>query len=294
MKRSVACAAAALVLAAAAGLRAEPWKKSVDVALTLTQGAYSDNWVGGEVASLTWMLNSNSLFEKKVNAWLDSKNTLKLSFGQTHNQDQDTREWREPLKVNDLIDFETVWRFTLGGFVDPYVSGRLESQFLDQSDRANERAVNPMRLTESAGIAKVLVKDGKREWSMRLGGAFREIVDRDRRDPATETFETEWTHDGGVQFVNEFATPLGDTTRMFSSRLYVYEAFFYSESDKLAGLPNEDYWRAPDVNWENILSASVTKHLAFMLYVQLLYDKEVDLAGRFKETLGLGFTYQLF
>lgn len=294
MKRSFACAAAVLVLAAAAGVGAEPWKKSVDVALTLTQGAYSDNWVGGEVASLTWMLNSNSLFEKQVTPWLNSKNALKLSFGQTHNQDQDTREWREPFKVNDLIDFETVWRFTLGGFVDPYASGRVESQFLDQSNPENESVVNPLRLTESAGIAKVLVKERKREWSMRLGAAFRQLVDRDRMDPVTAIAETKWTNDGGIQFVNEFVTPLGDTTRMFSSRLYVYEAFFYSESDKLAGLPNEDYWRAPDVNWENILSASVTKHLAFVLYVQLLYDKEVSLAGRFKETLGLGFTYKLF
>jgi hypothetical protein len=29
------------------------------------------------------------------------------------------------------------------------------------------------------------------------------------------------------------------------------------------------------------------------LYVQFLYDKEVDLAGRFKESLALGITYKL-
>jgi hypothetical protein len=30
------------------------------------------------------------------------------------------------------------------------------------------------------------------------------------------------------------------------------------------------------------------------LYMQLLYDKEIDLKGRFKQTLALGLTYKLF
>jgi hypothetical protein len=294
MKSAIRILVAAAVAALSGAPRAAPWTKSVDASLTLTQGAYSDNWVGGEVATVSWMFNSNSLFEKQIGTKVNSKNTLKLSFGQQHNQDKDSREWRDPIKVNDLVDFETIARFTLGGFVDPYVSGRVESQFLDESDRENERLANPLRLTESAGIAKVLVKAERREWSVRLGGAFRQLVDRDRRDEATDLRETHWTNDGGVQFVSDFTTPVGDTTRTFSSKLYVYKAFFSSSADDLAGLPNENYWRAPDVNWENILSASVTKHIVFVLYAQLLYDKEVDLAGRFKETLGLGFTYKLY
>jgi hypothetical protein len=294
MKRGAIAVALVLVLGGARQLAAEPLNKSVDVSLTFAQGAYSENWVGGEVATVSWMFTSNSLLEKQINEKLNTKSTLKLSFGQQHNQDQETRDWREPLKVNDLIDFETVLRVTLGWCVDPFASVRLESQFLDQSDLANERLVNPIRLTESIGIAKVLIKEDKREWSLRLGGAFRQLVDRDRRDATTELVETKWTNDGGVQFVSDFMTPLGDTTRMFASKIYVYRAFFSSEADKLAGLPNEHYWEAPDVNWENILSAAVTKHIVFVLYVQLLYDKEVDLAGRFKETLGLGLTYKLF
>lgn len=288
------CVLTAVVVAACGAARAEPWKRSVDASLTLTQGAYSDNWVGGEVATISWMFNSNSLFEKQINAKVNTKSTLKLSFGQQHNKDRDTREWRDPLKVNDLIDFETILRFTLGGFVDPYASGRVESQFLDASDLENERIVNPLRLTESAGIAKVLLKEERREWSVRLGGAFRQLVDRDRRDPEADLLETKWTNDGGVQFVSDFVTTVGDTTRTFSSKLYLYKAFFSSAADDLAGLANENHWRAPDANWENILSASVTKHIVFVLYLQILYDKEVDLAGRFKETLGLGFTYKLF
>ena len=212
MKRTTWTLVIIAVISASVALRADPWKKSVDLSLTLTQGAYSDNWVGGEVATISWMFNSNSLAEKQINAKMNTKNTLKLSFGQQHNQDQDTREWRDPLKVNDLIDFETILRFTLGGFVDPYASGRVESQFLDQSDLENERYVNPLRLTESAGIAKVLIKEEKREWSLRLGAALRQLADRDRRDLETSALETAWTNDGGIQFVSDFVTPVGDTT----------------------------------------------------------------------------------
>ncbi|HSG28427.1 MAG TPA: hypothetical protein VLA34_08095, partial [Candidatus Krumholzibacterium sp.] len=72
----------------------------------------------------------------------------------------------------------------------------------------------------------------------------------------------------------------------------VYQALIYSKKDDLAGTEMEDYWKAPDVNWENIFTANITKYLMVNLYIQLLYDKEVDLGGRFKQTMALGLTYK--
>ncbi len=157
MKRIV-LAAIAVFVASNGVLHADPWKKSVDANLTMTQNAYSDNWSGGEVGSISWVFNSNSLFERQLNPKLNTRNTLKLFFGQTHTQNEETKHWARPFKSTDRIDFETVWRCTLGGFVDPFASGRIESQFLDQRDRANERFVNPVLFTESFGVAKVLAK----------------------------------------------------------------------------------------------------------------------------------------
>ena len=54
----------------------------------------------------------------------------------------------------------------------------------------------------------------------------------------------------------------------------------------------EDYWRAPDINWETVFTASITKYLMVNLYTQLLYDKQIDRAGRFKQTLGLGLSWK--
>jgi hypothetical protein len=292
MKRVVVIAVA--VLAAWAGdLLADPWQKSIDANLTLTQNAYSDNWAGGESGSISWLFNSNAIFERQLATWVNNKNTLKLFFGQTHSQNEETKHWSKPLKSTDRIDFETVFRFTMGKLFDPFASGRIESQFIDQSDPANERVFNPVLFTESFGVAKVLTKTAEREWTARIGGGFRQHLDRSILDPLSGTKQTKTTDDGGILFVSDFTSALADSTMRITSKLSVYKAFYYSESKALEGLYNMDYWKSPDVDWENIFTASITKHLVVNLYVQLLYDKEVDLAGRFRQSLSLGVTYKL-
>jgi len=271
---------------------ADPWARSMDANLTLTQSTYSDNWAGGEAGNITWTFNSNWLAEKHLSPLVHNKNTLKLSFGQTHIQDADSKDWAKPTKSTDLIDLETLFSLTFGGFVDPFAAGRLESQFLDASDPAKSRYLNPLKFTESFGVIRYLMKDDKREWSTRLGGAFRQFVDRDFLVD-TDQRETQTSNDGGIEFVSELKSPLAGERITVSNKLTVFQALFYSKSDELKGLPNEDDWRAPDVNWENIFTIGITRYLMVNLYTQLLYDKEVDKGGRFKQTLSLGFTYKM-
>ena len=282
-----------LFLLISTAAHAEPWTLLADVNLTATQSAYSDNWVGGEAGALSWTLNSNWLAEKQLNPKFHTKNTLKLLFGQTHNQDLETKDWAKPVKSTDRIDFESVLRFTLGGFVDPYAGLRIESMFLDQSDPELDRYVNPVKFTESVGIARVFFKEEHRELVMRLGPALRQFLDRDRYDITTDTRNNFTSNDAGFIFDTDFKTPLADDKITYQSKLTVYQALYYSEKDALAGLPEADYWKALDVNWENTFTAGITEHLMVNLYIQLLYDKELDLAGRLKQTLSLGITYKL-
>lgn len=283
-----------LVTALPAAVLADPWKVSVDANITLTQNAYSDNWVGGEAGNLSWTFNSNSLAEKQLNSKINNKNTLTLSFGQTHYQDKETKKWAKPDKSTDLIDFETVFRFTLGGFVDPFVAGRVETQFYDVSDPQKSRILNPVTFTESFGIARVWIKQEKREWTTRLGMGLRQHLDRQALvDALAGKRGNKTSNDGGLLLVDDFKTPLAHEKITYTSKLTVFQALFYSESKKLKGLPNQDYWKSTDVNWENIFSASITKYLMVNLYVQFLYDKEVRLGGRLKQTLSLGLTYKL-
>lgn len=292
MKRTGIFLIILMMVCAAPLLAQEPWTLSMDANLTLTQNAYSDNWVGGEAGAISWAFNSNSLAEKQLTTWIRTKNTLKLMFGQTHNQDVETKDWAKPVKSTDLIDFESVFRFTLGSFVDPFAALRIETQFLDQSDPGKDRYVNPVKITESFGVARVLVKEEKREWTVRLGGGIRQYINRDVLDVDSGVRETETANDYGATFDSEFKTPLAGDRISFSSKLTVFKAVHYSEKDALEGLPEEDYWKAPDINWENIFTAGITKYLMVNLYMQLLYDKEIDKTGRFKQTLSLGLTYK--
>ncbi len=67
-------------------LSAQSWERSVDLNLTLTQNAYSNNWKGTELGLVSWVFNANGLLEKQISVKLNNKNTIKLSFGQTINQ----------------------------------------------------------------------------------------------------------------------------------------------------------------------------------------------------------------
>jgi hypothetical protein len=272
---------------------ADPWKKQLDLNLTLTQNSYSDNWTGGEAGNISWVANAKSGFEKKHSEKLISKTTSKFSFGQTHAQDKETKDWAKPEKSTDLIDIETLARFTLQVWVDPYLALRFESQFLDNSYPELKRYLNPKKITESVGISRQFYKTEKNEILSRLGLALRQIITEDIADTAQELTEINSTNDGGIESVTDVQLALSDKIS-YTSKLSLYKALFYSESDQVKGTPQEDYWKEPDANWENTVSVSVAKYVTVSLYAQLLYDKEIDKKGRFKETLSLGLTYKLF
>lgn len=272
---------------------AGPWKKNMDLNLTVTQNSYSDNWTGGEAGNLSWVANGNSGFEKQLSEKLNSKTTIKLAFGQTHSQDQETKKWAKPTKSTDLIDIESLARFTLNLWVDPYLAVRFESQFLDASYPQLKRYVNPKKVTESGGVSRQFYKTEKNEIFSRLGLALRQIITEDIVDTTLRTTEFNSTNDGGIESVTDVKATLSDKVS-YTSKLSLYKALFYSKSDELKDTPEENYWKAPDVNWENTISVSVAKYVTVSLYTQLLYDKETDKKGRFKETLSLGLTYKLF
>ncbi|MCK4427399.1 MAG: DUF3078 domain-containing protein [candidate division Zixibacteria bacterium] len=272
---------------------ADPWKKSVDLDLTATQNSYSDNWAGGEAGNVSWMVLANSVFEKKLSEILSSKTTAKFAFGQTHTQDQETKKWAKPTKSTDLVDIETLTRFTLKTWVDPYLAFRFESQFLDASVPQVKRYFSPKKLTESIGISRVFYKTENNEFLSRLGFGLRQIITEDIVDTLAKKTKTSSTNDGGIESVSDVKFTLSDKVS-YTSKLSLYKALFFSESDKFKGTPEGDYWKEVDVNWENTISVSISKYISVSLLTQLLYDKEINKKGRFKETLSLGLTYKLF
>jgi len=270
---------------------AEGWKLASDLSFTLTQNQYSDNWAGSELSNVTWVANSNSSAEKQMAKWLNNKTTLKLAFGQTHLQKRDIAgdvTWDHPTKSTDKIDLESLSKFTLQAWVDPYLSLRAESQFIDESDATLTRIVNPILLTESAGVMKTLWKKERDELSLRLGAAFREKLDREVLQLSGDR-EMVTTVDGGAEFVSEFKHIFLLMDANFKSKFWAYQAVFNSKSDEL----NDD-WKTVDFVWENVLTAKLWKIVSGSLTFEMRYDKEQQTQVQWKQILGLGVSYSLF
>lgn len=280
-----------IVLAAAAAradtTSARPWKVQVESGLGVTQAAYSDNWTGGEAGSIIWVADFRGKADKPLSPSLFFGNELRLSFGQTHSQDKDTKKWSVPQKSADKIRYDGILRITRGWAVDPYAAAAFESQFLDASG-AKKRYVNPMDLTEAAGVARDLVNVPDRHvLTTRFGAGLRQHIIRmdDPADPNRELSET--TNDGGLEWVTDWTLGSARTKYSFVSKLILFQALFNSRSDEL----NDD-WKTADLNWDNILRANLTSVLQVSLAWQLLYDKEISCRGRFKETLLLGLSFK--
>jgi len=271
---------------------ASAWKTAIIVDLTTTQAAYSDSWVGGEAGSFNWVGNLNGSAEKQLQPRVNFKSTLKMSFGQTHTQDKDTKNWNKPVKSTDLIDWENVARFTFGGYVDPYAAFRVETQFLDASFDAKKRYLNPIKLTESGGIARVFYDKEDGQIMSRLGLAIRQMMDKQITDTVALSTQNVSTTDGGFESVTDVSYAFNERLK-YTGKLTLYKALFYSEKDAVQGTPFENDWKAIDVNWENIINAQISKIVTVNLYLQLLYDKQVSVKGRLKETLGIGFVFNL-
>jgi hypothetical protein len=280
---------ALLLVGLSAAAPAEPWNVIMNANLTATQNAYSRNWAGTEKGLFSWTLGTDFLAEKQLNPRLNTKNTAKLALGYTMTQLNDST-WGKPEKTTDLLDLESVLRFTLGIWVDPFASVRMESQFIDAGDTTLTRWVNPMTLTEGFGVARVFVKKPKSELVSKIGGAFKQTINRDvliapLLDPPLR--HTVFDNYGGLLFTTDYNTPLLGERVNYITKFTVFQALLHSGAD------TTNRWKYPDLSWEHTFSASIAKYLMVNLYGQLLYDREIRKGLRFKETLALGLTYRL-
>jgi len=299
LKRTGCWTVMAVVLALAGASAQTPdsagWHTSLVANFQLTQTSYSDSWTGGEAGSVNWLSNMDGSAERQLSPKVNFKSTLRLKFGQTLTQDEGTNKWSKPKKSTDLIDFENVARFTLGGPVDPYAAFRLESQFYDGSVPAKKLYLSPLKLTESGGIAHEFYKTEDEAVISRFGAALRQIFKTTVVDLGTLETEDSTITDGGLESVTDATLKFAKNIQ-YVGKLTLYKALFSSESDREAPVGKPDlgvHWSSVDVNWENTLTASVSKIVSVSLYTQLLYDKDIEKKTRLKQTLGLGFTFSL-
>jgi hypothetical protein len=308
------------------------WYPTLETGLTLTQSTYSDNWAGGDKGSLVWTFITNATLENQISESFHWNNTLKLAFGQTHQQtvgDDGERFWEKPEKSTDLVDFETLGRLTKGWVVDPFGSGRLETQFQDASDASGRNlSFNPIRIKLSAGVARQLLDQEQRSLLSRIGFTVRQTSRKLFTDPAPdETTITESTNDGGLEWVTDYKANILNKRVSWTSKLTVFQPVFVSAQDDFDAITEldltangidadlADFITVVDVDWENIFTTQITKLLSVNLYLRLVYDKydnsvpalldddgaltnptgvkaAIRKALQIKETLALGITYR--
>lgn len=330
-----ACVALLLLTGAAATVAAEEpsdaWERDFEVGLNILQSSYSDNWNGGEKGSIVWAARFDGMMQRQLTELTHWRNTLKLVYGQTHQQDRVNGElvWQRPDKSDDIIDFESLFRFTPETWVDPFVSLQFKSMFRDLTDPSGRTLnLNPMTFKETAGVARELINEDERFMMTRLGIAFSQSRRSTFLEPTpSEETEAEMTHEVAAEMVTEYRDKVLEDQVHWESKLTLALPFVYSgksifEDDltgaQLAsyGLPEDiaDYTTTLDVDWENTFTAQITSLISVKLFVRWVYMKydntvkpvveEGDLlnadavgaairkAGQFKQTLALGLTYK--
>jgi putative salt-induced outer membrane protein YdiY len=258
------------------------WSCSMDLGLVFNQSGYSDSWAGDELGQVVWTATANMLFARNITAGTVWRNTIKLLYGQTHQQKRDSagaKHWAAPEKSTDRIFVESLLRFSEENWLNPYAAVTLESQFQDDLNTF----LSPALITESAGVGRQFIDSGETKLFSRLGAAFRQ---RTARGMDTVT-------DGGLESVTDLTHKLSENLQVVS-KLRLFKALDSSIDQDLGGTPQEDDWKAIDVAWETTISAQVSKVVQTSLFVEWLYDKEISRKGRYREIYGFGITYKLF
>lgn len=309
-----------------------PWSTELKVGLGIEQSSYSANWSGGDQGAIAWSARTDFLAERQFSRKFNWRNELDMAYGQTSRQrpdpdNPDVLKWDAAEKTSDLIFLESTGRWTLQAFADPYLSLRMDTQFRDDSNPLGRLSFNPIRLKETAGLAKVFRKSETREFITRFGVGARQtigktIVQADPRE--TDSYSS---NDGGFEWFTTMKEPLAGGRIQYRGDLLVFAPIFYSGSDAVSAYDEaqaaldpthtnvDGYWRIPDVNWRNQFTSKITKVISVDLFVQLIYDKfdtaanvdlsdpvaqhdeiqrNIRLAGQFKQTLSLGVNFSVF
>jgi hypothetical protein len=250
------------------------WKNQVVGSLNMTQAQF-DNWSQGGENTLAWQLNVNSSFalDQMRFSWTT---TGKLSYGQAKIGDLDAR------KSADEFRIESVYLYKLGDYVNPYVSGLLQTQIMkgynyEAEDRFPvSNFFDPGYITLSAGVAY----EPTSYLITRIGAATKTTITKEYAvgltdDPETTSIEKTDTEFGALS-VTELRKPLAENILLTS---------------KLDLFSNLESLKKVDVRWDTILSAKVSRFVDVNLNLELLYDSNVSSKRQLKQLLALGLSY---
>ncbi len=253
------------------------WIKEAVGNLNITQVSFS-NWTQGGENTFAWQIIVNTKFSRKGEK-LNWTTSGKFSFGKAKLGKSQFR------KSVDEIKLESVLTYRLGKHVNPFLAATMLTQFTDgfvYTDTSRTKIsdfLDPGYFTQSVGLAAAPFSTMK----IRLGFAFKETVTRNfpahyADDPATPELET-IRFEVGMNSAMELSQKLSETVRLES---------------KLALFSNLKSIKEVDVNWDSLISASISRLVNVNFNFRLIYDRNVSPKRQIKQSLAVGFTYTFF
>jgi hypothetical protein len=269
---------------------AQPWQLDMKASLSGQHTFHSENWEGDPQDALTWKAKLDAGAKKNIVWKIDNTNTIALSFGQSALKKKDGN-WSPPRKSLDIIDIESMYNLTLGTWVDPYVALRAQSQFVDERDSTTPYYINPVDLSESAGITRDLVKENDMTLNLRFGAAVHQRIDRNTDTTMADITQAEIVvHDAGSEVHARFDISRESGLVDYATHLRIYEALVQSGQSSDGSSDIAD-WRYPRIEWDHTLSINFASYLMVEVSALLRYDKVVHENVRFQEGVSLGVTY---
>lgn len=249
------------------------WTHTVVANLNITQNSY-DNWVKGGENTLAWQLTLNGSANLEEERYLFT-NKLLLDYGRTKVGGDDSR------KSVDEINFESVFTYMAGIYVNPYASIHLLTQFTEgfdenDSDLKVSDFFDPGYLTQSIGIGYEPIK----EVNTRLGFAVKETFTNEAATNLTDDADTDEIEktkvEAGLESVTNLKVKLAETIGL-SSTLNIFS--------------NVERIDETDVDWNSTFTGKLTDLVNVNLNIRLVYDKDLSERRQIKQVLAIGFSY---
>ncbi len=271
----VAAAAATAQEAAPAAADSLGWHNSLVGSFNFTQTEFS-NWAEGGTNSASWLVSAAGSFRRYGGPTIWS-NALKLEYGETEQEGQDSR------KSLDLIFGETIVDFNTSRLIKPYARASLKTQFASGYDYNQDPQAkvsdfaDPLLLTQGAGVGFWL-----KPWlATRLGFGAQETFADEFAAKYTDDVETldemeTSKFEGGLESVTTLEREF-DKKLNVKSRLALFWAF--NNSDQVDG------------DWMTDITLKALGSLGVTLKFQLLYNKDVLDKIQLKQVLGVGLSY---
>lgn len=256
------------------------WSISGQNALMLNQAAFS-NWVGGGANNIGWLtsVNENLTYERGKDIW---ENIFILNYGQNTTQGIGTRKTQDVINVSTNYgrQFSKSWYASVGAsFQSQFTTGYEDGNNPEAAKISNFMA--PAYI--NAGVGVTYRPNDNLTVIMRPANArFTFVLDKDLQVAGTYGLKND-----GDSMLMQFG--------FYGNAIYKIKLMENIEMVN-TGSVFSNYLENPDhlvLAYNMLLKMKINKHISSNITLDLLYDHNQIQKTQLKQTLGVGFAYNL-